>query len=382
MRSVEAIGIIGTGSRAAALARAVEASPVGLIRLGSDPAGADWEEIGAADVIVEAVDADLAGTDALLRAVSAVVASTVVIASSTATLPIGRLARSVADPGRFAGVHVFAAADVARLLELVPSEQTRPATLARLRALAERLDIPAVVTKDRPGFLVNRLLLPYLNQAIEAYDNGIASARDIDLAVQLGLGYPDGPLHLLDGFGLDEHARLTAAVYEDLGDRHFAPPALLERLVDAGRLGAAAGSGFFGHPPTAESLGDVAAVKQIVYSYAEAINAERFNDLLELFSEDATISSPLASVTGHKGILRWFQATAERFAPHVDEVVEVLVDGTPDAALAAATIEVHAVERDGTVREFTAADDFVIAGGRIRRLRMVFDTRQLETTAR
>jgi ketosteroid isomerase-like protein len=124
-------------------------------------------------------------------------------------------------------------------------------------------------------------------------------------------------------------------------------------------------------------LGDVARVKQIVYSYAEAINTERWNDLLELFSEDATISSTLASVTGHKRILRWFQATGERFAPHVDQVVEVLVDGTPDAALAAATIDVHAVERDGTIREFTAADDFVIEGGRIRRLRMVFDTRQL-----
>ncbi len=377
MASLRAIGVIGTGPRAAALARAVEASPLDLVRLGSDPAGSDWQEIGAADIVVEAADGDLVNTDRLLRAVSSAVASTVVIASCTATLPIGRLARSVADPGRFAGVHVVAAADEARLLELVPSEQTRLATLARLHGMAERLDLPSVTTKDRPGFLVNRLLLPYLNQVIEAYDDGIASARDIDLAVELGLGYPVGPLRLLDELGLDEHARMTSAVHEALADRRFAPPPLLERLVDAGRLGARAGCGFFPYPPTAEVLDDVSKVKQIVYSYAEAINTERWNDLLELFSEDATISSPLASVTGHERILRWFQATGERFAPHVDQVVEVVVDGTPDAALAAATIEVHAVERDGTVREFTAADDFVIEGGRIRRLRMVFDTRQL-----
>jgi 3-hydroxybutyryl-CoA dehydrogenase len=376
MASLKAIGIIGNGQRADTLARAVDASPLGLVRLGSDPEGSDWTEIGDADVVVEALDDDLASTDNLLRAVSAVVASTVVIVSSTATLSIGRLARCVVDPGRFAGLHVFADADEVRLFEVVPSERTRPETLARLRSTAAQLGIPSVVTKDRPGFLVNRLLLPYLNQAIEAYDNGIASARDIDLAVELGLGYPVGPLHLLDELGLDEHVRVTSAVYDGLGDWHFAPPPLLGRLADANRLGARAGSGFFAYPPTADRLSEVAAVKQIIYSYAEAINTERWNDLLELFSEDATISSPLASVTGHKGILRWFQATADRFAPHVDKVVEVLADGTLDAGLAAATIEVHAVERDGTVREFTAADDFVIEGGRIRRLRMVFDTRE------
>lgn len=128
----------------------------------------------------------------------------------------------------------------------------------------------------------------------------------------------------------------------------------------------------------AGNLAETEALKDLVRRYAAAINDERWDDLLKLFHEDSTISSPLASVTGHAAILRWFQATGKRFSTHVDTVAEVVAKGTMEAGEAAATIDVLAIERsDGRQRDFVAADDFVIEAGRIRSLRMIFDSAAL-----
>jgi 3-hydroxybutyryl-CoA dehydrogenase len=378
MDSLTAVGVIGDGVRAAALSRAVEASPLRLARFGADPAGADWDDIDMADVLVEATDTDPAKAGELLAALTPRIATTVVVATAAATTPVGLLARSVVDPGRFAGLHVFVAGGDARLLELVPTPLTRRETVARLEHLGEILGLPLVLAQDRPGFLVNRLLVPYLNQAIQAYDDGIASAEDIDVAVELGLGYPVGPLRLLDEIGLTEHHRVTSAIHAELPTSDFAPPPLLSRLIASGWHGDQVGNGFFPHPPTAGNLAETEALKDLVRRYAAAINDERWDDLLKLFQEDATISSPLALVTGHAGILRWFQATGKRFSTHVDTVAEVVAKGTMEAGEAAATIDVLAIERsDGRQRDFVAADDFVIEAGRIRSLRMIFDSAAL-----
>jgi 3-hydroxybutyryl-CoA dehydrogenase len=113
-----------------------------------------------------------------------------------------------------------------------------------LEAFCNDIGKDPVVVPDRPGFLVNRLLMPYLNDVVQAYDDGLATAEDIDTALELGLGYRMGPLEMLDMIGLDVHHHATRSAYEQLLDRRFAPPPLLDRMVDAGYLGDKTGRGF------------------------------------------------------------------------------------------------------------------------------------------
>jgi 3-hydroxybutyryl-CoA dehydrogenase len=179
----------------------------------------------------------------LLRRVSSIVAEDALIASNTSALSLTELAVSVDSPQRFAGLHFFNPAQLMDLVEVVAAIQTAPETVATLTATAEAVGKKPVSTKDRPGFLLNRLLMPYLNQAVQAYDDEIASAEDIDTAVELGLGYPIGPLRLLDMIGLDVHHHATDAAYAQTRDVHFSPPPLLSRMVDAGYLGKKSGTG-------------------------------------------------------------------------------------------------------------------------------------------
>jgi 3-hydroxybutyryl-CoA dehydrogenase len=157
------------------------------------------------------------------------------------------LAAAVDDPARFGGLHFFNPAPLTSLIEVIAAEQSSPETLERLQAFVHQAGKTPVVVKDRPGFLVNRLLMSYLNQAVQALDDGVASAEDIDRSVRLGLGYPMGPLELLDLIGLDVHLHATTAAYEQLLAAPFRPPPMLARLVEAGRTGRKAGSGFFDH---------------------------------------------------------------------------------------------------------------------------------------
>lgn len=205
-----------------------------------------------AEIVIEAIAEELPLKVALLAQVAAVIASDALIATNTSALAVTELAASVPEPGRFAGLHFFNPAPIMRLVEVVAAEQSTPETIAALEAFAQRVGKEPVVTKDRPGFLVNRLLMPYLNQAIQAHDDGIATGEDIDLAVQLGLGYPLGPLRLLDLIGLDVHAHATQAAYEQLLDDHFAPPPELARLVAAGRTGRKVGRGFYDYEEIVE----------------------------------------------------------------------------------------------------------------------------------
>jgi 3-hydroxybutyryl-CoA dehydrogenase len=209
-------------------------------------------DLSDAQIVIEAIAEELEPKLALLAQVGGVVSSETIIATNTSALAVTELAAAVPDPGRFGGLHFFNPAPVMRLVEVVPAEQSRPETVTALEEFATQIGKEPVVTKDRPGFLVNRILLPYLNQAIQAHDDGIATGEDIDLAVQLGLGYPIGPLRVLDLIGLDVHADATKAAYEQLLDPHFAPPAELMRMVAAGRTGRKAGHGFYDYEETSE----------------------------------------------------------------------------------------------------------------------------------
>jgi 3-hydroxybutyryl-CoA dehydrogenase len=202
-------------------------------------------ELAGAGLVIEAVVEDLALKRDLLREVAAVVGDDAVIATNTSALAVADLAAAVPAPGRVGGLHFFNPAPVMKLVEVVEAVATAPETTRALEAFARRIGKEPVVTKDRPGFLVNRLLMPYLNQVVQDYDDGLASTEDLDAALELGLGYPMGGLKLLDLVGLDVHRNATAAAWEQTRDPHLVPPPLLERMVAAGRLGRKSGHGFY-----------------------------------------------------------------------------------------------------------------------------------------
>jgi 3-hydroxybutyryl-CoA dehydrogenase len=202
-------------------------------------------ELSGAGVVIEAVVEELEVKRELLPAVADAVGERAIMATNTSALSVTALAATVPRPERFGGLHFFNPAQRMKLVEVVAAEQSSEETLNALEAIAEGLGKQPVRTKDRPGFLVNRLLMPYLNQVIQAYDDGLASAEDMDTALEMGLGYPMGGLKLLDLIGLDIHLHATSAAYEQTHDLHFSPPPLLRRLVSAGYLGRKAGRGFY-----------------------------------------------------------------------------------------------------------------------------------------
>ncbi len=204
-------------------------------------------ELAGALVVIEAVVEDIEVKRVLLPVVADAVGESALITTNTSALPVTELAATVPNPARFGGLHFFNPAPLMPLVEVVAAEQTSEETLDALEAFTEGIGKQPVRTKDRPGFVVNRLLMPYLNQVIQAYDDGLASAEDIDAALRLGLGYPMGGLELLDLVGLDVHLHATSAAYEQTREPSLAPPPLLGRMVSAGYLGRKSGRGFYWH---------------------------------------------------------------------------------------------------------------------------------------
>jgi 3-hydroxybutyryl-CoA dehydrogenase len=205
------------------------------------------EDLAGSDVVLEAVVEELDVKTELFARVAQVVAADCIIATNTSALSVTELARSVTSPERFAGLHFFNPVPLMELVEVVAALRSSQQTIDALMALGERIGKHPVVTKDRPGFLLNRVLMPYLNQVVQAYDDEIATASDIDASLRLGLGYPMGALELLDMIGLDVHEHATDAAYQQTRDPAFAPPPLLSRMVSAGLHGRKSGRGFYDH---------------------------------------------------------------------------------------------------------------------------------------
>ncbi|GAA1003571.1 3-hydroxybutyryl-CoA dehydrogenase [Acrocarpospora pleiomorpha] len=202
-------------------------------------------DLAGVDLVVESVTEDAELKKALLARVADVVGADTPILTNTSALSVTDLAAALPHPSRVAGLHFFNPAPMMRTVEVVRALQTDEALIDRLVAFVDTLDgKKPVVVEDRPGFLVNALLLPYLNDVIAEYDDGLATADDIDLALRLGLGYKSGPLEMLDMIGLDVHLRATASAHAATGDDRYAPPPLLRKMVAAGRLGAKSGQGF------------------------------------------------------------------------------------------------------------------------------------------
>ncbi|MFE9328431.1 3-hydroxyacyl-CoA dehydrogenase family protein [Nocardia sp. NPDC052278] len=212
------------------------------------------DDLAMVDLVLESVPEDLDIKRAALAEVAAVVGQDVPLLTTTSAQSITELAAGLPEPSRIAGLHFFNPVPLMRTVEVVAGLQTSEDLMDRLVAFVETLeDKVPVVVKDRPGFLVNALLLPYLNDVIQEYDDELATAEDIDVALQLGLGYEIGPLAMLDMIGLDVHLRLTEAVYATTLDSRFAAPPLLRQMVAAGRLGNKGGGGFRTGTSAAES---------------------------------------------------------------------------------------------------------------------------------
>jgi len=203
-------------------------------------------DLAGVDMVVESVTENAAIKKAILGEVAAVIGPQIPLCTNTSAMSVTDLAASVSNPARVAGLHFFNPAPLMRTVEVVRALQTDYDLINRLVALVDTLsgDKVAVVVKDRPGFLINALLMPYLNDVIQEFDHELASAEDIDIALKLGLGYKTGPLELLDMIGLDVHLHATDAAYEATLDERYAAPPLLRQMVAAGRLGNKSQRGF------------------------------------------------------------------------------------------------------------------------------------------
>ena len=171
-----------------------------------------------------------------------------ILATNTSSIPIMRLGTATTRPANVVGVHFFNPVPVLKLVEVIPSLATSEDTKARAVAFVEQLGKQPVVAQDRAGFVVNSLLIPYLLAAIRMAEGGFASAADIDSGMVLGCAHPMGPLALSDLIGLDTVKLAAEAMYEEFKEPLYTPPALLLRMVEAGRLGRKAGRGFYEYP--------------------------------------------------------------------------------------------------------------------------------------
>ncbi len=203
------------------------------------------EDVRPVDLVIEAVTEDMAIKQQVFRQVDGLVRPEVIIASNTSSLSIAALAAVTKRPDKVLGMHFFNPVPVMALLELVRSILTSEETLATAQAIGARLGKTTVVAPDRPGFIVNRLLIPYIIDAIKLYEAGLASKEDIDTAVKLGLAHPMGPLTLADLVGLDTTLAVADVLYEEYGEVRFKAPPLLRRMVAAGLLGRKSGRGFY-----------------------------------------------------------------------------------------------------------------------------------------
>jgi 3-hydroxybutyryl-CoA dehydrogenase len=199
------------------------------------------------DVIVEAATENEALKVELLRQVDAVANDDAILATNTSSISIAKLGAATRRPERFVGLHFFNPVPVMALVEVVHGPSTAPSTVEAAVALAKRLGKTPVVVKDSPGFVVNRLLCPMLNEAVLAYAEGIATAADIDEAMKLGCNHPIGPLGLADLIGLDVLLAVMEVFHREFKDDKYRPASLLKEMVAAGQLGRKSGRGFFAY---------------------------------------------------------------------------------------------------------------------------------------
>jgi 3-hydroxybutyryl-CoA dehydrogenase len=205
----------------------------------------DLEALADCDLVVEAIVENLELKCELYTALDGIVKRSGVFASNTSSLTITELAMATNRTERFLGLHFFNPVPIMKLVEVVRTMMTDDQVFEQTKEFISSLGKEPVSCRDNSGFIVNRLLVPYLLDAIRGLEEGIGSVEDIDKAMQLGCGYPMGPLTLLDFVGLDTTYFIANIMFEEYREKRFAPPALLKQMVLAGRLGRKSGRGFY-----------------------------------------------------------------------------------------------------------------------------------------
>jgi 3-hydroxybutyryl-CoA dehydrogenase len=229
-------GRIDSNERDATIGRILATDKIDLVR--------------SADLVVEAVFEDVGVKHGLWRQLDELAPDDTIFASNTSSISIDLLASAVSEArrARFVGMHFFSPVPVMPLVELIRGAATTDETEAAIRALTEELGKKLIVSADRPGFIVNRILMPLLAEAMRTLEEGTGTAEDIDTGAKVGLNHPMGPLELADFIGLDVCLNVMKVLHEGIGGEHFRPPAVLERLVAEGHLGQKTGRGFHTYP--------------------------------------------------------------------------------------------------------------------------------------
>jgi 3-hydroxybutyryl-CoA dehydrogenase len=215
-------------------------------------------DLKRSDIVIEAITEDLALKNALFKELDGLCGAGTIFASNTSSLTIAEMASATKRADRFVGLHFFNPVPLMPLVEVVRTVTTSEETFKRAFAFAASLRKEPVAAKDNSGFIVNLLLVPYLLDAIRAVERGVGSIPDIDKAMQLGCGYPMGPLTLLDLVGLDTTYHIAEIMFKEYREARYAPPPLLKRMVLAGMHGKKSGKGFYDYsatPPTVSNLG-------------------------------------------------------------------------------------------------------------------------------
>jgi len=204
-----------------------------------------YADLAGTDLVIEAATENEGLKLRILKEIDGIVPASTVIATNTSSISITKLAASVSSPSRFIGMHFFNPVPLMALVELIRGLQTSDETVAAVQAFATAIGKTPIAVKNSPGFVVNRLLCPMINEAIFALQEGLASAADIDEGMKLGCNHPIGPLALADLIGLDTMLAVMEVFYDGFNDPKYRPAPLLKEMVDAGYLGRKTGQGFY-----------------------------------------------------------------------------------------------------------------------------------------